>query len=290
MRDRDSLHRFLFENLPVRGEIAQLDSAWRSVLERRDYPPPVQRILGESMAAAALLFATVKFERLLTLQLQSNGPLSLLVVQCTGDGALRAMARCADEIAETALDELCAGGTLVITIDLGAGREQYQGVVDIVGAKLSVALERYFEHSEQLSTRFHLAADAHGAAGLLLQRVPGETLDADAWNRIQQLGATVTKEELLGLEAQTVIRRLFHEEDVRLFDAQALAFRCACTRERTAAMLRSLGQQEIRDIIEEQSKVTVDCQFCGMVYKFDAVDAAGLFTETLQPNLPPTRH
>jgi molecular chaperone Hsp33 len=234
----------------------------------------------------------------LTLQLQTNSVLRLLVVDCSSNGLLRGMARWHDnvndnaaEIAEDAsFPELCAGGHLVITIDPGSGGERYQGIVDLAGDSLTEALEFYFQRSEQLPTQLHLVADQNSAAGLLLQRLPEETVDADAWNRIQHLGRTLKENELLRLDTRTLIHRLFHEETVRLFEGTPLAFRCSCSRERTEAMLISLGYTEVRSILAEEGVVEVGCQFCGMQYHFDAVDAEQLFAASVQPEVPTTRH
>lgn len=290
MNDRDSLHRFLFEHLSMRGELVHLDTAWRAVLERREYPLPLRRLLGEAMAATALLSAAIKFQGLLTLQLQGQGPLHLLVVQATPEGNLRGLARWRDEVRDAPLSALCAEGTLTITIDPGLGKDRYQGIVSLTGNSLSASLEAYFEHSEQLSTRLILAADERCAAGLLLQRLPGESEDADAWHRIATLAATLTEAELLELDAREVLHRLFHEEDLRLFEAQTLSFRCSCSLQRTESMLRSLGREEVRQILEEQGNVSVECEFCGMTYAFDAVDVEGLFATEVQPDVPATRH
>jgi molecular chaperone Hsp33 len=290
-RDRDTLRRFLFENLAIRGELVRLDTAWQTILERRAYPAPVSQILGEAMAAAALLSASIKLKGgLLTLQLQTKGPLPLLVVHCSSAGLLRGMARWRKAAETASFSELCNGGTLVITLDPGHDGERYQGIVDLTGASLTEAIELYFERSEQLPTRLHLVADGHSAAGLLLQRLPLESSDSDAWNRIQQLGATLTDNELLQLDACTIIHRLFHEENVRLYEPMPLAFRCTCSKQRTGDMLISLGRSEVQDILSEQGKVEVSCQFCGMRYHFDAVDAGQLFAASVQPNIPSTRH
>jgi molecular chaperone Hsp33 len=238
-----------------------------------------------------LLAATIKFQGLLTLQLQGGGPLRLLVVQCTHSGDLRGLARAdSDEITAAPLDQLCREGTLTITIDPGGGQDRYQGIVSLEGGSLATALETYFAQSEQLPTRLHLGADRRTAAGLLLQRVPGETPDVDAWPRIEILGDTLTEVELLTLEARQLIRRLFHEEDVRLFDARPLCFRCACSQKRTVALLRALGQEEIQAILAEQGQISVSCEFCGKRYVFDPVDAAGLFAAVAPPGGSTTRH
>lgn len=287
-RDRDCLRRFVFERFPVRGEIVHLDETWRTVLERRAYPPALERLLGETMAAAALLYATIKFDGLLTLQLQSQGALQLLLVHCNGDGRLRGLAKWRGEIGERSLAELCPG-TLMISIDPGDG-ERYQGVVSVEGDTPAAVLEHYFERSEQLPTRLHLSADSDGAAGMLLQRLPGASADDDAWNRVERLGATLDEEELRELDAPTLLRRLFHQEDVRLFQPQPLGFQCTCSRERIATMLQGLGYDEVRSILDDEGQVEVQCEFCGQDYRFDAIDAEAIFAAVHQPDVPTTYH
>ena len=278
MEHCDSLHRFLFEHLAARGEIVHLDAAWRTVLERRAYPPAVRRVLGEATVAAALLSASIKFDGLLTLQIQASGSLRLVVVQVTSHRTLRALARWDGAPEPAPLRDLCGDGTLVLTLDPGQGREPYQGVVSLRGDTLAESLEAYFERSEQLPTRIHLAADERVAAGLLLQRLPGAvTTDTDAWNRLETLTATLKSAELLGLDAPTLVRRLFHEEDVRLFEPDSFCYRCTCSRERTAAILHALGEAELRQTLHEQGAIHVDCEFCGYRYAFDSIDIAGLF-------------
>ncbi len=290
MQDRDTIRRFLFEDVAVRGEVVHLDATWRAVLERRPYPEPVARLLGEAMVAAALLAATVKFEGLLTLQLKGPGCVRLLVVQCTPSGQLRGLARWEGEAVAGSLGTLCAGATLVITIDVGRGSEPYQGVVSLEGDSLSSALNAYFQRSEQLPTRFVLGADGRRAAGLMLQRVPGRDADAEAWERIAQRGGALSGAALLGLDVEALLRRLFPEDDLRLFEAQALVFRCTCSRERTGAVLRALGLEEVRSILREQGEVRVSCEFCGAAHVFDAVDAEGLFARPSVSDPSTTRH
>ncbi len=290
MPDRDSLHRFLFEHLAARGEIVHLDATWRTVLERRPYPPVVRHVLGETVAAAALLSTTIKFDGLLTLQIQASGPLRLVVVQVTSERTLRALARWDGEPEAAPLRDLCGDGALILTLDLEQGREPYQGMVSLRGDTLAEALQEYFERSEQLPTRIHLAADERVAAGLLLQRLPGAGgADADAWNRLGALAATLQPAELLELDAPALLRRLFHEEDVRLFEPDTFRYRCACSRERTAAMLRTLSEAELRETLDEQGAMYVDCEFCGHRYVFDPIDIAGLST-AITPDPSTARH
>lgn len=290
MANRDRLQRFLFENLPIRGELAQLDLAWRTALGRRAYPPAVRQVLGEAVAAAVLLSATIKFDGLLTLQIQARGPLRLLVVQVSSHHTLRGLARWDGNPAPAALRELCDDGTLILTLDLGLGQDPYQGVVGLHGGSLAEALEDYFGRSEQLPTRIRLAADERTAAGLLLQKLPGATGDdADAWNRLGLLAATLQPAELLELDAPDLVRRLFAEEDVRLFAPRGFRYRCTCSRERTAAMLRALDEAELRRALAERDTLNVDCEFCGHRYAFDPIDIAGLFAATA-PDVSSTCH
>ena len=237
MRERDALHRFVFDKLALRGELVRLDNTWLTALQRRHYPPAVQQVLGEGFAAAALLYATIKFDGLLTLQVQGDGALHLLVVQCTSGGQLRGVARWDEGAVELQeannLTALCGSGTLTMTIEPKQG-ERYQGIVELRQntASVSAAVEHYFARSEQLPTVLHLVTNQHCAAGLLLQKLPEQNVDSDAWNRVQILAATVTEAELFDLPAKNLIQRLFAEETVRLFASQPLAFNCRCSRER----------------------------------------------------------
>jgi molecular chaperone Hsp33 len=292
MEPRDSLQRFLFEHTAVRGEIVQLDTTWRAVLERHDYPPGVRRLLGEMMAAAALLSATLKFSGSMIMQIRGSGPVSLLVVECDADLAMRAVAKWEGEVAaDVSLPELVGDGRFVITLDPGTGKKPYQGIVAVVGETVAEALEHYMAASEQLETRLFLAADEWSAAGMLLQKLPGvREGDQDAWNRAVQLGSTVTIQELLGLPGAAIIRRLYHEEDIRLFDPVSVCFRCSCSRERVAAMLRMLGRTEVDTALEEHGRVEVHCEFCNQGYLFDEVDVVHLFTAGAAPPVGNTRH
>jgi molecular chaperone Hsp33 len=290
MTERDTLHRFLIERTNVRGEWVHLDATWRAVQERAEYPLAVRRVLGEALAAVALLAATIKFEGSLILQIQGDGPLSLLVVQATGRRTVRGLARWRDEVPQASLREQFGEGRMVITIDQGTGKDRYQGVVGLSGATLAQALDDYFSTSEQLPTRLWLAADSEAAGGLLLQGLPAASADPDAWNRAITLAETLTPDEILGLDAGEVLHRLYHEEDVRLFDREPVSFRCGCSRERVQGVIRGLGLAEARSILEEQGAIEVDCEFCNAHYSFDAVDVEHVFAASEQPEAPSTRH
>ena len=288
----DTLQRFLFEGAPIRGEVAHLDATWRAVLERHEYPPVLRTILGELMAAGALLAATLKFEGSIILQLQGDGPVKLIVVECTSERTLRATAKWDSELpAEAALDTLLGRGRFAITLVPGDGKQSYQGVVDIDPAGVAASLEHYMQTSEQLDTRLWLAAGEHRAAGLLLQKLPArDEPDEDSWNRATKLAETITEPELLALPARKLVHRLYHQEDIRLFDPRPVSFRCSCSSERVGAMLRMLGYAEVRSILDERGSVEVTCEFCNRAYRYDPVDAEQLFAASHVAPPGPTRH
>jgi molecular chaperone Hsp33 len=292
MATPDHLFRFVFEHSNVRGEVVQLEDAYQGVISRREYPPVLRDLVGKALAAAALLASTIKFRGSLSLQVQGGaGPLTLLLVQANSHGGLRALARWQGQLPPVAdLAELCPGGHLAITIEPEEG-ERYQGVVDLEAGSLERVLDGYFLNSEQLATRVWLAADGRRAAGLLVQRLPGENPDADAWERAEILADTITAEELLELTAADIIRRLFHEEDIRLFDPTPFHFNCSCSNERVSEVLYSLGYEEVHDILQEQGQVEVRCDFCNEAYRFDKVDVEQIFvTPDHKPDVPTTRH
>lgn len=272
----DSVQRFLFERAPIRGEIAQLEATWQAVLERHDYPAVLRVLLGEMTAAAALLAATIKFDGSLIMQMHGTGPVRLLVVECENGRTLRATAKWRGEPEPGPLPELLGEGRFAITLAAGPGKQSYQGIVGLEGGSVAGVLEHYLRRSEQIETRIWLAVDDQRVAGLLLQKLPHPSEPED-WQRAQQLAQTLTAKELLGLPAHALVRRLFSQEDVRLFDPRPLAFHCSCSHERVAAMLRMLGYDEVRAILAERGTVDVGCEFCGRSYRFDRWDAERVF-------------
>jgi molecular chaperone Hsp33 len=287
------MHRFVFEHYPIRGHLVHLDAAWRALIEHRDYPEGIRDLLGEAVAASLLLAATIKFDGVLSLQLQGDGFVHLLLAQCTSGLGVRGLARYqedAERVADAAIErrvaDLIGAGNLTVTLETDEGAHRYQGIVPITGERLTESLQGYFENSEQLPTRLWLYADAQGASGMLLQRLPGESGggskagDAevdDAWRRVQLIGDTLTREELRTLTDLEILRRLFNEDDLRLFEPAPVYFRCRCSRERVAGMLQGLGEPETRAILAERGAVEVRCDFCNRAYVFDAVDVARLF-------------
>lgn len=287
MRQRDSLHRFIIENSRVRGELVHLDASWKAILDRFEYPPVVKKQLGDALAAIALLSATIKYKGKIILQIRGDGPLHLLVVQATSDNTVRGIARWQSEVPQGSLKEMFGNATMVITIEPEVG-EAYQGIIELKGDALSNGIEAYFQQSEQLPTRLWLASDDDACAGFLLQELPGDENNTLDWEHHEHLAATVTDEELLSLQAKELLHRLYHEENVLLFDSEIFSFRCGCSHERIETMLLSLGYDEVKQTLEEQGQVAVDCEFCNAHYEYDAVDIEKLFAASNQPEGPST--
>ena len=289
----DTLQKFMFEEAPVRGELVELSDAWRQVQERRDYPKAVKTLLGEMLSAAALLSANLKFSGVIVMQIHGDGPVRLLVVECDSELQLRATAKLAPDavVADDArlpqLVNLHGKGRFVITLDPKdklPGQQPYQGIVPLDGDCVAGVIENYMLRSEQLDTKLWLAADDNVSRGLLLQKLPREggvnaphEADADTWNRIVMLASTVRYDELLATDIHTLMRRLFWEETVRVFDAQHPHFHCSCTREKVGNMLKMLGQAEVNAALADLGALAIDCDFCGQHYQFDKVDCAQLF-------------
>ncbi len=281
--DDDYLYRFVFEQFGVRGEFVCLGPSWQAVRERHDYPPLVEQQLGKALTSVLLLSGTIKFKGSLILQLQGDGKIQALVAQATEQRTLRGMARFDEvlkELQQIPEDELLGQARLVLTTEAPSG-ERYQGIVPVDGGDVASAVEGYFVQSEQLPTRLWLAADTGHAAGLFLQRLPQTPDDDEHWERVCMLADTIRDEELLNLDAQEVLHRLFHEEDLRLYEPEPVSFRCSCSRERVGSTLVSLGEGEVAQMLDEMGSIEVNCEFCAANYVFDTVDAAALFA-----NLP----
>lgn len=278
----DKLHRFLIDDANVRGEWVQLDSAWQKLTSCADYPAPVRQMLGEAFAAVALLSATIKYKGTLVIQVNGGNPLSMLVVQATSEGKMRGMARWSDDIdVEATVPNLFGKeATLVITVEPEAGQgERYQSIVGLEGNTLAECLTAYFEQSEQLKTRLELAVGETSVAGLMVQRLPGTAEDEDGWNRTSMLAETVKTDELLTLDVETLLHRLFHEENLRLYDAEALGFECGCSQKKVDDMLSGLGRKEAEETLHEQGKIEVTCDFCNTHYEVDEIDLERIFSE-----------
>ncbi len=279
-KDNDYLYRFVFEDFGVRGEFVRLAASWQAVREKHDYPRLVEQPLGEALAAVSLLSATIKFKDSLVMQIQGDGVLRSLVAQAADQGTLRGMASFEPQADGTGLDgdRILGHARLVLTAESPDG-ERYQGIVPVEGGGVAGAVEHYFAQSEQLPTRLWLAADSRVACGLFLQRLPGEGSDDEDWQRVLMLAQTIREDELLSLDVEELLHRLFHEESVRLFEPEPMAFRCGCSRERVGQALVAIGEGEVAQILDEMGSIEVNCEFCNASYRFDAVDAAALFVK-----------
>lgn len=318
------LHKFLFDGVPVRGMLVRLTDSWQEMLRRRDqaggYPAAVTKLLGEMSAAAVLMQGNIKFNGALVLQIMGDGPVKLAVTEVQPNFSFRSTATVTGEVAADAplshMVNVNNHGRCAITLDPKdrlPGQQPYQGVVPLYDDQrhklehLSDVLEHYMLQSEQLDTKLILAANEHTAAGLLIQRLPAtgeanlsgtaattahedEIGQNEDYHRIATLAASLTRDELLTLDADTILHRLFWEENLLRFvpheGTYTPQFACSCSRERVGQMLHSLGVAEVESIIAEQGQVEVGCDFCGAQYRFDPVDAAQLFVQAAQQ--PPT--
>lgn len=281
---KDSLHRYIFDDISVRGELVQLTNTYKDILANQNYPKPVKDLMGELLVATSLLTATLKFEGSITVQLQGDGPVNLMVINGSHDQKLRGIARIADEIPEKAdLHQLMGKGVMVITITPNQG-ERYQGIVALEGANLSKILEGYFEQSEQLQTRLWLRQDNEHAAGMLLQVLPTEQLKQEDFDHLVSLTETIKDEELFSLDAEEVLYRLYHQEKVQLFPEQEAKFECTCSRKKCEDAILSLDKDEVADILDKEGKIAMHCDYCGSSYEFDSIDVAALYKNAMTKN------
>jgi len=280
----DVLHRFMLERAGVRGVLVRLGASWREVAGRADYPEAIGILLGQSLAASAMLTGNIKLDGALSIELKSAGVLRLLFTECSDQGRMRGLARWNDPLPEPFVVSDLPDALMAITIGHAERGQRYQGLVDLQQPSLAEALENYFTQSEQLPAKILLAADGEHAVGLMLQRLPGEgghsaADDEDGWNRIEHLTATLGADELLATSPEQLLYRLYHEESVRLFEPRPLAFGCSCTRDRVESMLRSLGREEVEAALEARDgEIEVICEFCAQRYTFDRIDAEHLLS------------
>jgi molecular chaperone Hsp33 len=287
MSNHDQLHRYLFTNHAVRGELVSLSETFEQIVAGHDYPAEVRTLLGEMLVATSLLTATLKFDGDITVQLQGDGPLKLAVINGNNKQEMRGVARLQGDIAaDSSLKQMIGNGYMVITISPTEG-ERYQGVVDLEGETLAECLENYFLRSEQLPTRIFIrTGESEGkaaAGGLLLQVLPAQDTDPEEFSHLSQLTTTIKAEELFTLPATEVLYRLYHQEEVTVYEPQDVCFRCTCSRERCADALMTLPDAEVLEMLEEDGKIEMHCDYCGSDYAFDAMDLA---TYKASGNLP----
>jgi len=281
MKEQDCLRRFLFEELGVRGEWVCLQESWQAAKQYQSLNTVVENQLGQALAAVTLLSATIKFEGSLILQAQGDGALRTLVAQATHDKKIRGLVRCVDNVTEGNLQQMMGQGRLAITIEPKKG-EPYQGIVPLSGEGLEDVIRHYFLQSEQLETRLWLFANQTRAVGLLLQALPTQENDKADWDRIEILANTITEEELLNLDCEEILYRLFNQEKVKLFDSEPVEFKCSCSKERISTTLYSLGKMELDDILAQHQVIDVGCEFCGHHYEFNEQDVSAILRQGQQ--------
>lgn len=280
MINNDTFQRFLFEELQIRGAWVRLGNSFQEATHSLNYPLAIKSLLGQTIAASVLLTGTLKFAGRLSIHARGQGPVSLLMAETTNLRHFRALAKWDGDIQpDSDLKGLLGDAQLAITIDPDKGK-RYQGVVPMEKDNLTECLEHYFELSEQLDTHLLLGANEHACYGLLLQKLPDyrNIEDQDAWNRVILLAKTMKDEELLNADNETLVTRLFHQEQVILYPAEPVAFECTCSEDRSLSAIHSLGEEEALAILEQEAVIAMDCQFCGAAYRFDRDDIQKLFS------------
>ena len=295
----NSLQRFTLENLHTRGEWVSLEETWQKIQATNNYPPAVSNVLGEALAAISLLAESLKFDGSLTLQIRGTQPVTMLVVQANSNAGVRGIAHWQGDIPDDApFKQLFGAGTLVISVENTPKKgqqqgEHYQSLVSLEGESLAECFKEYFAQSEQLKTQLWLAADKKRVAGLMLQSLPedddsinkeDESTQANSWTHATVLAETIKKQELLTLSSKDLLHRLYHDEELRLYDPKAVNFECSCSQQKIEDTIFSLGEKEANDIIAEQNNISINCEFCNTRYQLDSVDVKHLFSDNDETN------
>lgn len=283
----DQLQRILFDDIDVRGVLVGLEKSYQEVISRADYPEFIQKVLGEMLAAVTLLSSNLKIEGRLSLQAQGEGDIRVLMAECNHRNEIRGIARYAEDHELQPVerfDQLLVNGRMALTIEPLQG-QRYQGVVPLDGASVADCIQSYFNQSEQLPTYLKLSADGERAAGMMIQVLPAAGVGDSDWEHVATLAQTLSDQELLQLENETLLYRLFHQETVRLYDPEPVSFHCECSRQRSAAALQLMTEAELQQLVEEQGgQLEISCHFCNEVYRFDSADIQALFRNDGQLN------
>jgi len=284
MAVKDSVIPFVFESMPVRGALVQLDDAWQRMRDGHQYAPPVVDVLGNAAAATALIAQSLKFDGSVTLQVSGDGPLRMLVMQCTDSLDIRGMAISRGVAEGASFAELVSGARCAVTVDAGAMERPYQGIVEISAESLTASLENYFAQSVQVPSHLALVSGDGHCGGILLQQMPGEKqASEDDWRRLAYLVATLRVDELADGATPNLLHKLFAEDDLRVFSPRSLRFHCRCSQSKVEEVLRFLGESETREALAEKGQVDVTCEYCGKIRSFDPVDVSRVFaTRVLQ--------
>lgn len=278
--NHDSIQRFMFETSAIRGELVHLDDSFHSIMHQHQYPQVIRELLGEALVAVVLLSDTIKFDGQLTLQFQGDGPVKMLVAKCDSQGAIRGYAAWDEEVLPINVPAAFENGQLVVTIEYDKKVKPYQSIIPISRQSVTQALEAYFMQSEQLPTRIYTSVGTEHAAGMLLQVLPSEMHSAnqETWVEVVTLADTLTHQELIELENQTLLHRLYHEHDLRLFDEKPIVFKCRCSKARMENAIRTLGEKEALEILATNEEIEVKCEFCANTYAFDKAEVQSIFS------------
>lgn len=282
MSDRDDLQRFLFEHANIRGEIVHLNQTFETIIHQHPYPEPIKILLGEAILACILLTGSLKFEGDVSLQFQGDSRLSLLLVQCDHQLQVRALAQYQDDAVDVNYQDAFKEGKMVLNLTPFNQTQTYQSIVPIQSSSMAENLMYYFAQSEQLASHVTLAVEGNRAAGMLLQLMPGQDTSKreQFWEYAVHLGQTITAKELLTLDNETILHRLYHETDIRLFESRPVRFQCRCNEDKMKQALTLLGEADVKALLDEHGgKVNVNCDFCNQHYAFDAIDVALLFRD-----------
>lgn len=281
----DQIQSFLFEDLSIRGQIVHLDQSWKALVANSDYPRIIEDQLAQVVLASILMVSNLKSRGSIVIQIQGDGPIRTLVVQAHHTGTFRGMVHYNEELPSHHFHDLFKDSKLILTVQ-NEGQIAYQGIVPMEGDSIGQALEAYFARSEQLPTKFVLTSGQGGASGLLLQGLPKADVIQEDWSRINLLTETLTHEELIGLENETLLYRLFNEETVKLFEPKQIHFSCGCSQSKVAGVLVALGEKEVSEVLKEEGHVTVFCDFCNKRYVFDRIDVGHLFSDQIKAPPP----
>lgn len=289
MTVKDSLQRFIFEQMPVRGEYIQLVDSYQTIVDQHAYPPPIRKLLGEALCVAGLLSAIIKFDGRLTVQFRGTSALKLLLAQSDNEFHLRGLVKWEGELSYEELMQSMNDGVLIITLDMGENKNRYQGIVSWRGNSLRESIEGYFRDSEQLATRLWLAIDDKQAAGFLMQIIPGASKDEASsseedikthWDYVNNQAKGLSENLLLNTEFSTLIQTIFPHDDVRVFKPVPVSFKCTCSRKNGADAIRILGQKEAEEELKDHNTIVVTCDFCNKEYIFDRDDVKHIFENT----------
>ena len=292
MKQQDCLRRFLFEECNVRGEWVRLEQSWQQAKQHQVLVnAAVESELGQALAAVVLLSATIKFKGTMIMQIQGGGALKAMVTQATNAGMVRCLVRSEASVPDLSLPEMIGeGGRLVLTVE-SEDAMPYQGIVTVDKPNLATVLRSYFTQSEQIETHLWLFANQTHAAGFFLQVLPSDNPDKTDWERLEILANTLTEDEIFNLDCEELLHRLFHQEKVRLYEPQAIEFKCSCSRQKIGGTLAALGRSELESVLQERETIEVDCHFCGEQYMFDKIDVENLLANpVINETDSPTRH